>query len=42
MLKALVAEMEERAPRLAQWLETNLAEGFTVFAFRSYTGGGRG
>jgi len=33
MLQALVAEMEERAPRLAQWLETNLPEGFTVFAF---------
>ena len=33
MLKALVAEMAKRAPRLAQWLETNLPEGFTVFAF---------
>ena len=32
-LKALVAEMEKRAPRLAAWLEENLPEGFTVFAF---------
>jgi len=32
-LKALVAEMEKRAPRLARWLEENLPEGFTVFAF---------
>ena len=32
-LQALVAEMEKRAPRLAQWLEENLPEGFTVFAF---------
>ena len=32
-LKALVAEMAKRAPRLAQWLEENLPEGFTVFAF---------
>ncbi|HID85738.1 MAG TPA: IS256 family transposase, partial [Anaerolineales bacterium] len=31
-LQALVAEMEKRAPRLAQWLEENLPEGFTVFA----------
>jgi len=32
-LKALVAEMEAQAPRLAAWLEKNLPEGFTVFAF---------
>jgi transposase-like protein len=33
MLKELVMEMQERAPRLAAWLEANLPEGFTVFAF---------
>ena len=32
-LKALVAEMEAQASRLAAWLEKNLPEGFTVFAF---------
>ena len=33
LLKNLVAKMAERAPRLAHWMETNLPEGFTVFAF---------
>lgn len=33
LLKNLVAKMADRAPRLAQWMETNLPEGFTVFAF---------
>ena len=32
-MKAWVSEMEKRAPRLAPWLEENLPEGFTVFAF---------
>ena len=32
-LKALVNKMAARAPRLATWLEKNLPEGFTVFAF---------
>jgi len=32
-LKQMVADYQDKAPRLATWLETNLAEGFTVFDF---------
>ena len=34
-LKELVAAYSTSAPKLASWLEANLHEGFTVFAFPS-------
>ncbi len=33
LLKKIVAKYAQDAPRLADWMEENLPEGFTVFAF---------
>ena len=37
MLRARVEQYYDRNPELADWMETNLPEGFTVFRFARST-----
>ena len=40
MLRARVKQYYDRNPELADWMETNLPEGFTVFRFCTFLPGG--